>query len=112
MVLSNERLMQGEILRLLGATTSIIAFIKIAYVEKDDDQVVKCIKAFLLHREASIAICCLATLDLHSDLRFILCSGLMPWIRMDTDQVIPFVSRWSFIRQDVTPHQVSHHQVL
>lgn len=40
------------------------------------------------------------------------CPDLVPWVRVNSDEVVPLVIWRRFIRGDVAAHQVAHHQVF
>ena len=111
-MLPDKVLGQGVELWLLGPGAAIVLTIEVADVQEGNNQVVKRIQAFLLHREAPITVRCIATLDLYTDLRLFNGARLMTCVRVDTDQVIAFIPRGRFVSEDVAPHELSHHQVF
>ena len=56
--------------------------------------------------KSTIAVACVSTFDLDSDLRNLARAWRMPRIRMDTNQIVAFVVWGSFVGQDVSAHQI------
>ena len=65
------------------------------------------IERFLLHGESTVAVRGHPALHLNPYL-----FAALPWVRVNADEVIPFVVRRCFVGEDVPPHQIAHDKVL
>ena len=71
-MLPDESLGQGVELWLFSTSAAVILAVEVSDIQEGNDQVVEGVQAFLLDREASIAISCIATLHLDPDLSLLI----------------------------------------
>jgi hypothetical protein len=70
------------------------------------------LEARILDRKSSIAITLVSTLHLDANLRFLALAGLVSWVRVNTDEVVALIVWWSLVREDVSPHEMTHDEKL
>jgi len=73
---------------------------------------VKRIEAGFFDRKSSVTIRGVAALHLHTDLSQLALPRLMPRVGMDADKIVALVVWRRFVRQDVSTHEVAHHEEL
>ena len=71
---------QSVELRFLLPCGTVVLAEELPNVEKCNDQEIECIKAYLLHGEPTIAVRCIAALDLNTHLGQLFPMGLMPLV--------------------------------
>jgi hypothetical protein len=90
-MIADEVIRQREELRLVCTIGAAVTAMELSDVEKCHDLIVERTQRCLFDQKGAIAVSCVATLDLYSNLRDLTLSQYVTRIGMNTDRIVTFV---------------------
>lgn len=79
----------------------------IAQILEDNNQVIETVERLRFDWKASITICLVSAFYLNANL-----FGNLAWIGVNTNQIVSFVARRCFIRQNISTHKATHYRIF